>query len=147
MWIQSALSVLEMTFPNFRVLDLAFLVILNVRIYIPIRLFRKWNRKKSLPDFKIYFRLKLFLYRVKTSASFKTHWNLSPWKIALSIVCISVVLNNIIPGIVSVCGPGVAHAGLHPCCLRLSYSWWAVSTLNRLCLWVSFGYHVMFLWP
>lgn len=64
MWIQSALSMLSLAFPNFWVLDLAFLVVLNVRIYIPIRLFRKSNRKKkNLADPKIYFRLKLFLWR------------------------------------------------------------------------------------
>lgn len=64
MWIQSALSMLSLAFPNFWVLDLAFLVVLNVKIYIPIRLFRKSNRKKKyLADPKIYFRLKLFLWR------------------------------------------------------------------------------------
>lgn len=64
MWIQSALSMLSLAFPNFWVLDLAFVVVLNVRIYIPIRLLRKSNRKKKyLADTKIYFRLKLFLWR------------------------------------------------------------------------------------
>lgn len=55
---------LSLAFPNFWVLDLAFVVVLNVRIYIPIRLLRKSNRKKKyLADTKIYFRLKLFLWR------------------------------------------------------------------------------------
>lgn len=62
MWIQSALSVLSLAFPNFWILDLAFLAILNVRISILIRLFRKL-KKKNLPNHKIYFRLKLFLCR------------------------------------------------------------------------------------
>lgn len=123
-----------MVFPNFCALDLAFLIILNWKIYIQIRLFRKSNRKKSSPGFKICLWETLFPYRVKTSASFKTNWNLTLWKSFLSIIYMSMVLNKTTPGIVLVPNSGVAHSGSYPHC----FNWWTVSILNRLCL----GFHL-----